>query len=86
MTDFLYQIEWQRWVEEGVLTKLDVASLVIKKKKIYVQHRMLEKSKELYEWLEAGAAVYVCGDEARMAHDVHDTLASILQTEGWFRR
>ena len=82
VTDFFYQIEWQRWVEEGVLTKLDVAFSRDQEEKIYVQHRMIEKSKELYEWLEAGATVYVCGDEARMAHDVHETLASILQTEG----
>ncbi|MDQ0208837.1 assimilatory sulfite reductase (NADPH) flavoprotein subunit [Alkalicoccobacillus murimartini] len=82
VTDFFYQIEWQRWIEEGILTNLDVAFSRDQEQKIYVQHRMLEKSKELYEWLEAGAVVYVCGDETHMAHDVHSTLHSILQTEG----
>ncbi|TSB44619.1 assimilatory sulfite reductase (NADPH) flavoprotein subunit [Alkalicoccobacillus porphyridii] len=82
VTDFLYQIEWQRWLEEGILTKMDVAFSRDQKEKVYVQHRMLEKSKELYEWLEAGATVYVCGDEAYMANDVHTTLAAILQQEG----
>lgn len=82
VTDFLYQVEWQRWLEEGVLTKMDVAFSRDQEEKIYVQDRMLEKSKELYQWLKDGAAVYVCGDEARMAHDVHSTLVSIIQTEG----
>ncbi|WP_188990565.1 assimilatory sulfite reductase (NADPH) flavoprotein subunit [Paenibacillus nasutitermitis] len=81
-TDFLYQIEWQRWLKEGVLTRLDVAFSRDTDKKVYVQHRMLEKSRELYNWLQKGACVYVCGDEKKMAHDVHSTLETILQQEG----
>ena len=50
--------------------------------KVYVQHRMLEKSKDLYQWLQEGACVYVCGDEKKMAHDVHSALGSILEQEG----
>lgn len=81
-TDFLYQIEWQRWLKDGVLTRMDVAFSRDTDQKVYVQHRMLEKSKELYEWLQEGAYVYVCGDEKKMAHDVHATLAAILEQEG----
>jgi len=81
-TDFLYQVEWQRWLKDGVLTRMDVAFSRDTDKKVYVQHRMLEKSKELYQWLQDGAAVYVCGDEKRMAHDVHATLIAILEQEG----
>ncbi|USB31764.1 assimilatory sulfite reductase (NADPH) flavoprotein subunit [Paenibacillus sp. YPG26] len=81
-TDFLYQVEWQRWLKDGVLTRMDVAFSRDTDQKVYVQHRMLEKSKELYQWLQEGAAVYVCGDEKKMAHDVHAALASILQQEG----
>jgi len=82
VTDFLYQVEWQRWLESGVLTRMDVAFSRDTDEKIYVQHRMLENSKDLYEWLQQGAYVYVCGDEKRMAHDVHAALLSILQQEG----
>lgn len=67
MTDFLYQTEWLKWIEDGVLTKLDVAFSRDQEQKVYVQHKMLEHKKELFEWLEAGAVVYVCGDEAHMA-------------------
>ncbi|KOP67982.1 sulfite reductase [NADPH] flavoprotein alpha-component [Bacillus sp. FJAT-18019] len=81
-TDFLYQIEWQRLLKDGVLTRMDVAFSRDTDKKVYVQHRMLEKSKELYQWLQEGACVYVCGDEKKMAHDVHSALGTILEQEG----
>ncbi|GAE08297.1 probable poly(beta-D-mannuronate) O-acetylase [Paenibacillus sp. JCM 10914] len=81
-TDFLYQIEWQRWLKDGVLTQMDVAFSRDTDQKVYVQHRMLEKSKELYQWLQDGAHVYVCGDEKKMAHDVHSALGAILEQEG----
>jgi sulfite reductase (NADPH) flavoprotein alpha-component len=61
---------------------MDVAFSRDTDKKVYVQHRMLEKSKELYQWLQEGANVYVCGDEKKMAHDVHATLIAILEKEG----
>jgi sulfite reductase (NADPH) flavoprotein alpha-component len=82
LTDFLYQIEWQRWLKDGVLTNMDVAFSRDTAKKVYVQHRMLEKSTELYQWLKDGACVYVCGDEKKMAHDVHAALLTILAQEG----
>ena len=82
LTDFLYQVEWQRWLKDGVLTRMDVAFSRDRKEKVYVQHRMLEKSRELFRWLEDGASVYVCGDEKHMAHDVHKALLTIIAREG----
>ncbi|WP_079507458.1 assimilatory sulfite reductase (NADPH) flavoprotein subunit [Mesobacillus jeotgali] len=82
VTDFLYQTEWQRWMKQGVLTKMDVAFSRDTTEKVYVQHRMLENSKELFRWLEEGAVVYICGDEKNMAHDVQKTFIKIIQTEG----
>ena len=81
-TDFLYQIEWQRWLKDGVLTRMDVAFSRDTEHKVYVQHRMLEKSKDLYAWLQEGAYLYVCGDAERMAHDVHAALIAIVAKEG----
>ncbi|OLS38223.1 sulfite reductase [NADPH] flavoprotein, alpha-component [Alkalihalophilus pseudofirmus] len=86
VTDFLYQTEWQQWLKDGVLTKMDVAFSRDTEEKVYVQHRMLEASKELYEWLEQGAVVYICGDEKHMAHDVHMTLIDIIEKEGQMSR
>ncbi|MED1602010.1 assimilatory sulfite reductase (NADPH) flavoprotein subunit [Alkalihalophilus marmarensis] len=86
VTDFLYQTEWQQWLKDGVLTKMDVAFSRDTEEKVYVQHRMLEASKELYAWLEQGAVVYICGDEKHMAHDVHMTLIDIIEKEGQMSR
>ncbi len=82
VTDFLYQTEWQKWLKDGVLTKMDVAFSRDTEEKVYVQHQMKKQSKELFEWLEQGAYVYICGDEKHMAHDVHNTLLSIIQEKG----
>src|SRR5690625_1892135 len=82
VTDFLYQIEWEKWLEEGVLTRMDAAFSRDTNKKVYVQQRLLERSQELYQWLEEGAVIYVCGDEKHMAADVHATLLTILENEG----
>ncbi|WP_153722144.1 assimilatory sulfite reductase (NADPH) flavoprotein subunit [Sporosarcina cascadiensis] len=82
VTDFYYQTEWQNYVKDGVLTRLDVAFSRDSAEKVYVQHRMKESSKELYQWIEEGASVYVCGDEQNMAKDVHHALLEILQQEG----
>ncbi|ATI75529.1 assimilatory sulfite reductase (NADPH) flavoprotein subunit [Bacillus licheniformis] len=82
VTDFLYQTEWQKWLSEGVLTKMDVAFSRDTEEKVYVQHRMLEHSKELFEWLEEGAAFYVCGEKNNMAKDVQNALLEIIEKEG----
>ncbi|MCH1624037.1 assimilatory sulfite reductase (NADPH) flavoprotein subunit [Fredinandcohnia quinoae] len=86
VSDFLYQIEWQKWLESGVLTRADVAFSRDQEEKVYVQNRMLENSKELFMWLEEGAYVYVCGDEKNMARDVHHTLIEIIETESGLSR
>ncbi len=86
VTDFLYQTEWQKWLKDGVLTKMDVAFSRDTEEKVYVQNRMLEHSKELFQWLEEGAFFYVCGDKTNMARDVHNTLVEIVETEGKMSR
>ncbi|MGY3836300.1 assimilatory sulfite reductase (NADPH) flavoprotein subunit [Bacillus atrophaeus] len=86
VTDFLYQTEWQKWLKDGVLTKMDVAFSRDTDEKVYVQHRMLEHSKEMFAWIQEGAAVYICGDEKHMAHDVHQALIDIIEKEGGMSR
>lgn len=81
-TDFLYQTEWQQYLKEGILTKADVAFSRDQKQKHYVQHRMLEQGKELFDWLENGAHFYVCGDAKLMAKDVDNALKEIIQKFG----
>ena len=72
--DFLYQLEWQDALKDGALTRLDLAFSRDTPQKLYVQHRLWERRRELIEWLENGAHLYVCGDAKAMAKDVRATL------------
>ncbi|GGJ37418.1 bifunctional nitrate reductase/sulfite reductase flavoprotein subunit alpha [Deinococcus roseus] len=81
-TDFLYHEELLTLQQRGILHKLDTAFSRDQKDKIYVQHRMLQQSKELFRWMQDGAHIYICGDASRMAKDVDTTLQQILIQEG----
>jgi len=80
--DFLYQLELQDHLKEGVLSKLDLAFSRDQPEKIYVQDKMHDQAEELYKWLEEGAYFYVCGDANRMAGDVHQALIEIIAKQG----
>jgi len=76
--DFLYQVEIQGYFKSGLLSKVDVAFSRDQAEKVYVQDKLRKNSKEIFEWLEAGAHFYVCGDANRMAKDVHNALVDII--------
>ena len=80
--DFLYQVEWQGYVKDGLLDKITLAFSRDQEEKVYVQHRLLENGKEVYEWLEQGAHFYICGDAMHMAKDVENALITIVQEHG----
>jgi sulfite reductase (NADPH) flavoprotein alpha-component len=73
--DFLYQLDWQEALKDGSLTHMDLAFSRDTPEKVYVQHKMWERRRELVDWLEGGAHFYVCGDAKAMAKDVRTTLA-----------
>jgi sulfite reductase (NADPH) flavoprotein alpha-component len=81
-TDFLYQTEWQAWLKDKVLTRVDVAFSRDRTQKAYVQHRLVEQGREAFAWLEEGAHIYVCGDAARLAPDVHEALIGVVAAHG----
>jgi sulfite reductase (NADPH) flavoprotein alpha-component len=76
--DFYYQTEIQEFLSTGVLTKLDTAFSRDTKEKIYVQHRLKQQANTLYEWLENGAYLYVCGQKNPMSIDVENTIIEII--------
>jgi sulfite reductase (NADPH) flavoprotein alpha-component len=80
--DFLYQTEWQDALKQGALHRLDLAFSRDQAQKTYVQDRLREQAAELYAWLQNGAHLYVCGDSAHMAKDVHAALVDIIATHG----
>jgi len=81
-TDYLYENEWESYHNDGLLNDLDLAWSRDQEKKVYVQHKMLEKKAQLWSWLQDGAMFYVCGDASRMAKDVDQALRTIAQEEG----
>ena len=81
-TDFLYQDELKAFQAQGVLHQLDTAFSRDQQQKVYVQHRMRERAREIWAWLEEGAHLYVCGDAKRMAKDVDMVLREIVTEQG----
>ena len=80
--DFLYQTEWQGWAKDGLLNKYDFAWSRDQEEKIYVQHKIREEAAELWQWLQQGARIYVCGDASRMAKDVEQALLDTIAEQG----
>ncbi|MCK0745847.1 assimilatory sulfite reductase (NADPH) flavoprotein subunit [Chromohalobacter nigrandesensis] len=83
-SDFLYQAEWLQWRKTGLLSRLDVAFSRDQQDKVYVQDRLREQAAILYDWLQAGAYVFVCGDAERMAPDVHQALLDVIREQGGY--
>lgn len=80
--DFLYQTEWQGYLKSGLLSKISLAFSRDQANKIYVQDRLKENGKEVFDWLEQGAHFYICGDALRMAKDVETTLLDLVAEHG----
>ncbi|USD37008.1 assimilatory sulfite reductase (NADPH) flavoprotein subunit [Ferrimonas sp. SCSIO 43195] len=80
--DFLYQLEWQGYVKSGLLTHISLAFSRDQQQKIYVQDRIREQGAELYQWLQRGAHLYLCGDANRMAADVEQALIDVVAQHG----
>lgn len=80
--DFLYQVEWQKYLKSGVVTQMDVAFSRDQAEKVYVQQRILEQAAQVWQWLQQGAHVYVCGDATHMAKDVHQALLIVIEQQG----
>lgn len=80
--DFLYQLELQNYLKRGVLSKLDVAFSRDQATKVYVQDKLRKHGAEVWQWLNDGAHLYICGDANRMAKDVQQALIEIVQQYG----
>ena len=79
--DHLYKDQIQLWQAQGFLPEVDYAFSRDQAEKIYVQHILQQKSEQLLSWIEAGAAIYVCGSLKGMAQEVEQTLLSLLGAE-----
>lgn len=80
-TDFYYESFFTDLAQKSFL-RLDTAFSRDQKEKIYVQHRLLENSASIWDWLQSGALIYVCGDAEKMAKDVDKALQHIVHKHG----
>ncbi|ANS74228.1 reductase [Paenibacillus yonginensis] len=80
--DFYYQDELEAYQNKHLLHRLDTAFSRDQPEKVYVQHRMAEHGAELWNWLDGGAYLYVCGDAAEMARSVDKTLLEMIREHG----
>ncbi len=81
-SDYLYREELAAFLDDGTLSRLDTCFSRDQEQKVYVQHRMLEAGSELWQWIQDGANIYVCGDATRMAKDVDAALQRIFVEHG----
>lgn len=92
--DFLCREELQGWLAAGSLARLDLAFSRDQPRPRYVQHLVREHAQALRNWVDGGAAIYVCGSLQGMAGGVHEALAEVLgaqalealAAEGRYRR
>lgn len=80
-TDFLYQTEWQSWFETDLLTKIslsfrngiDTAPTLVDK--------ILQQGQEIFEWLQAGASLYLCGEKEPAGKAIEEALLKVFSTQ-----
>jgi sulfite reductase (NADPH) flavoprotein alpha-component len=80
--DFFYKDELVAMRSAGHLNRLTLAWSRDGDEKIYVQHRMRDDGRDLWDWLSHGAHIYVCGDALRMAKDVERALIDVVAEHG----
>jgi sulfite reductase (NADPH) flavoprotein alpha-component len=84
--NFYYRADLEDMARDGFLSRLDLAFSRDQDKRVYVQHRMLDRGAEVWRWLDDGGHLYVCGDASRMASDVDAALTTIIATHGGMSR
>jgi sulfite reductase (NADPH) flavoprotein alpha-component len=79
--DFLLREDLENWREAGWLEKLDLAFSRDQQQRLYVQDLLRGQAASVRQWLDQGAAIYVCGSLQGMAGGVHEALGEILGKE-----
>nr|UWK20233.1 cytochrome P450 reductase [Trichoderma calamagrostidis] len=77
--DFMYESEFEKYKKVlGDKFELVTAFSRESSNKVYVQHRLKERSAEISDLLSQKAYFYVCGDAANMAREVNSVLTQII--------
>lgn len=81
-TDFLYQTEIQNWAETGLLTQVNVAFSHDCQERVYVETKIIEHGEALYQWIEKGAHIYICGQKDPMSYKVERAFLQVIKDFG----
>jgi len=76
--DFLCRGELEEWRDSGAVARLDLTFSRDGSTARYVQHLVAAQADLLCQWVQDGAAIYVCGSLQGMAGGVHDALIDVL--------
>jgi sulfite reductase (NADPH) flavoprotein alpha-component len=76
--DSYYADDLLQWRAAGYLERLDLVFSRDQPARCYVQDRLRHHAVEVRTWMDAGAAIYVCGSARGMAPGVHECLTAIL--------
>src|SRR5271170_7605339 len=75
--DFLYRKQLEQWDKDGIIHLRPVYSRFNSSEVKYVQHKLWECQKEVYDQLKNDAKVYLCGEGGGMALEVKQTIGKI---------
>jgi cytochrome P450 / NADPH-cytochrome P450 reductase len=77
--DYLYAEELRGWETDGIVRVEGAFSRTADTPSRYVQDALLDCADEVWELLQGGAAVFVCGNAATMAPGVRSALMTIFR-------
>lgn len=85
--DYYCRTDWEEMLAAGILSGPPSNGLLTAfsrdtEKKIYVQHRIKEHGKEIWELLQRGAAVFVAGSAAKMPGEVESAFKTVVSMHG----
>jgi sulfite reductase (NADPH) flavoprotein alpha-component len=76
--DFYFAEEIRDWLTQGAIERLDLAFSRDTPQRDYVQQRLRDARTEVYNWVQSGACLYLCGSVGGMASGVDEALNEIL--------
>ena len=79
--DYIYRDELNRFAEQGLVTIFTAFSRQDPAHKVYVQDRLLEHGDRVWESLQEGGVLYVCGDASGMSAGVRKSLQAIVSSK-----
>jgi sulfite reductase alpha subunit-like flavoprotein len=77
--DYFYQDEWNAWFRD---VTIHTAFSRDQKEKVYVQDIIRRESQTVWEQLQKGAVVYVCGSSGNMPKAVREAIIDVMVKHG----